>query len=247
MKRFAVALAGLVLLGACSSGGGGGGWEPPAMTSAQQRMASYVSTMQTAGAGAKACSERLLADRDNAAAAAIFPLHDSNSLTVAQLSSAARPTQADLRRIVAFKASNDRCLSENLAPARALDPAFYGIVQQNMRENDLVIADMARNRLNLGDANRRMQSEDVGIRRQFEVHVGQVRTLFAQQHQAELQQRQAAQMQQAAEMQALNQSLQQFNNQLQQQTQQQQLLNAINRPRTATCNGFGYSVSCTSY
>ena len=245
MKRFAAALAGLVLLGACSSGGGRS--NAPAMTVGQQRMNAYMNTLAGVARSGKACTEPLLSNSDNAAAAAVFPLHDSDSLTVAQLASTAQPTAEDLRRIIAFKQEFDRCVGESTAAVRELDPAFYYAFQQNLRETDLIIADMARNRLNIGDANRRMQTLDAGTKREFEAILAQSKGVFYRQHVAELQQRQAGQMQQAADMQALNQSLQQFNNQLQQQTQQQQMLNAINRPRMATCNGFGYGVSCTSY
>lgn len=245
MKKFAAALVGLVLLSACSSGGGTS--NAPMMTGGQQRMNTYKATLAGAGTAGKACTENLLSDRDNAAAAAIFPLHASSSLTVAQLASTAQPTTEDVRRIIAFKQGYDKCVDESLASVRNMDLALYLVIQRNLRENDVIIADMARNQLNIGDANRRMQAEDGVNRRDFEAVLAQSRDVFYRQHVAELQQRQAGQMQQAADMQALNQSLQQFNNQLQQQTQHQQMLNAINRPRMATCNGFGYGVSCTSY
>ena len=57
-----------------------------------------------------------------------------------------------------------------------------------------------------------------------------------QEHQAEMAQRQAAA---SAFAQAAHDFAEQQN--------QQQMINAINPPRTTNCSGFGYSVSCTSY
>jgi hypothetical protein len=71
----------------------------------------------------------------------------------------------------------------------------------------------------------------------LEQQVGKEMTAELQQeHQAEMAQRQAVA---SAFAQAAHNFAEQHN--------QQQMINAINRPRTTDCNSFGNSVSCTSY
>jgi predicted metalloendopeptidase len=203
-------------------------------------MAAYEQVGSSAFAAVRACTEQLLQNSDNAAAAALIPLHSSSNISSAQLSNTSRPTATDMRRIVALQQGVAQCWAINGANLRSMDPALYSIIETDLREDALIVADMMQGRLTLGDANRRMQSEDARTGAQFEARMRQTAAAFAQQHRAELAATQA-------EVQAMNQAVQNFNNQLQQQNQQQMLLNSLNRPRITTCNGFGGSVYCSTY
>ncbi|EFH09994.1 hypothetical protein [Teichococcus cervicalis] len=198
--------AGLLLLLALA----GCGAPAASPTLGQQRAAQQQQAMDFAQDQLRSCTDRILQNPDNAAAAALFPLHNSGALTVAQLSNPARPTRAEMNRIIAFGQDFQQCWTSISPTMRAVDPGFASIVETNFRENSLIIADMAQGRLSLGDANRRMQAEDAGIKAQTQAHFQRRLAGFVQEHQAELAMRQAQAAASQAEMAAFGMQLQQM-------------------------------------
>ena len=51
----------------------------------------------------------------------------------------------------------------------------------------------------------------------------------------------------AVEKQARNEAIARFGADLQRQQEQQQMINAMNRPKMTTCNQFGRQINCTTF
>jgi uncharacterized protein YceK len=178
MKSVGILLAAVALLSGCETG-------------AQRQAAVYQQVSNSYSEAMETCLNQLLQNSDNAAAAALFPLDNPSSISIDQLSNTSRPTATDMRRIIAFKQGVDQCWANNGLNLRSTDPVLSSIIETNLRETNLIIADMARGKLNLGDANRRMQSEETQGNAKAEAHMRQIEADLLAQHRAELAERQA--------------------------------------------------------
>lgn len=204
--RNALRIVMFLSLAGCSSGDPG----VAAPTNAQQRSSAYQQAITSILSPIQACNQVLLQDENNAAAAALIPFHNSSLITVSHLSNAARPTEVERRRIVTFMQGIDRCWAGAIPALRSIDPVFADIAETDLREDRMIAADLSQGRLTLGDANRRMQSEDVRIRERRQAHMQQLGTHLWQQHNAELALRQNRAATQQAELAALGAQMQQL-------------------------------------
>jgi hypothetical protein len=111
--------------------------------------------------------------------------------------------------------------------------------QQNYMSLDAIYLKLAKGEVSFGEANSELAQARVQASARSREAANEWRSGLNEENREELASR-------AAAFQAMATSFQQAGAAMQQQAQQQQLINAINRPLTTNCNRFGNSTSCTT-
>lgn len=212
------------------------------MTAAQQRVESIQNGVNSAQLSHNSCIDALRADPVLADFSSRYPEYESSAPS-SQLDSPAMVTE-DIRPV--FAEAHRRVIACRQAYRRAMDAAYPeagAVVAAEMAAIDRDWSAMVSGQITIGQAIRRANERDHQYQAQMAYVNNQVGANLQARHATELQNRATA----AAALSAAAVGMAAVAQAHQQAYQQQQLINAINRPVITNCNRFGSSVSCTSW
>jgi hypothetical protein len=197
-------------------------------TPAQNEARTIRNTVHQAGTTIQACAAPIVDDPKYAQLAKHMPLHGFNATTVEQMESTDYPTQSDIQLISDFRDRLEPC-HENFVNAYNSIPGNLAAPVQNFyNEEDQGIIALSQGHTTWGQFVQAMHSAVVDEGEQLKEASNQLGAQLQEQNNIEVEQR--------------AQALQNFAN----YEQQQQAINAMNRPVTTTCNRFGMQTTCTS-
>jgi len=201
-----------------------------ACATAAQRQAQQASTMtREAATQLKSCISAVVDKPEYAALLPHTPDLDSGQHTMAQLTNETVPSVQDARLFAARFDEVNPCRKRFLSALAAVRPDLVPILADGYAKGDAVAALLVERKITWAESAKRAEENTNSLRKQLAAADQQWIAELKAENQAELAQRQAA----AAA--------------LMQWSQQQQMINAINRPVTTNCNRFGSTVNCTSY
>lgn len=229
MKRFKSLMLLSVLIGSVSLAS--------CQTAAQRQVISIRENAQVAKQRAMDCIQKIEA---NPAYKVLMP-HTSlnfvtNPPTLIQLADNNVPTDEEIEAIIAAHNETALCRTQIIEDYMKITPGVIPIVVQSYHASDIITVDLIHRKISWGEANKKRLALVDELRIKLQDAGKQLARELEASHEAELAQRQ----------QALN-ALSQWAYQQQVLMQNQQLINAVNRPVTTHCWWNGHSLQCQSY
>ncbi len=159
--------------------------------------------------------------------------------TLTQLADTALPSPQDISALDSWHSGVQTCRERLIASAQESFSFMVPAYQQNYMSLDAIYLKLAKGEVSFGEANSELAQARVQASARSREAANEWRSGLNEENREELASR-------AAAFQAMATSFQQAGAAMQQQAQQQQLINAINRPLTTNCNRFVNSTSCTT-
>ena len=158
------------------------------------------------------------------------------NITLLHLADTTMPSDEDVKNIIAYHNDLSHCRARGIEDYMQIAPSVIPIVVPSYYASDLVTVELIQKKITYGEANKKKQAIYLELMSKLQVEIDRLNREFSASYQAQM-------AQQAAAFNVLSQWL------YQQQIlrQNQQLINAINRPVITDCSRFGNSINCTSY
>jgi hypothetical protein len=153
---------------------------------------------------------------------------DTGQATMAQLTDERLPSQNDARLLASRFDEATLCRTRYLSALSSARPDLVPIVATSYATNATNVASLVERKITWAEAVRRGQVLSADTRQKIVAANQEWAANLNASHEAEMARRQAA------------------SNAMLQWSAQQQMINAVNRPRQTNCTGFGNSVNCTS-
>jgi hypothetical protein len=217
-------LCALVVVGGCS-------------TAAQREFKATSEAGQTAVATYKECNAAV--DQNAAYADLTSHLAITSPATLTQLADASSPTDEQAAALDSWHTSKQSCRQGLLDAAQASFDFMVPAYQQNYASVDSIYLSLAKKDISFGEASRQLAQAKLEADARIRAAANGWKSELEAENRQEKEER-------AAAFRALGAGLQQAGAAMQQQAQQQQLINAINRPVTTTCSQTGIYTNCTS-
>ena len=154
---------------------------------------------------------------------------DTGQHTMRQLTDETLPTPAEAQLIAASTDDANICKRDFLAAISQARPDVVPVIADNMVKGNQIAVDLIERKITWGVAAGQTDANIAELRTKIADADQHWRAQLSASNQAEIAQRQAAA------------------SALLQWSEQQQMINALNRPVVTNCNRFGTSVNCTSY
>ena len=210
-------------------------WLAGCATAAQRQ----VATITTQASEAREANNRCIADVGAKPQFASIGNHmplDGSPPNLAQKADTSLATPQEAKVILSWRSDIANCRLALNTAVQSFAPALVPALLETQNAQDAVWVKLIHRELGWGGALQQLADIQTTIREKSQQVGKEMTAELQQEHQAEMAQRQAVA---SAFAQAAHNFAEQQN--------QQQMINAINRPRTTDCNSFGNSVSCTSY
>jgi hypothetical protein len=204
-------------------------------TAAQRQLATINTEASETQKNYKSCIADVAANSEFARILKHVPI-DGGPATLEQKADQSFATAQEAKVVLAWRADFGDCRQALNTAEQSFAPTLMPALLEAQNASDSVWVKVVHRELNWGGALQQLADIQTTIREKSQQVGKEMTAELQQEHQAEMAQRHAVA---SAFAQAAHNFAEQQN--------QQQMINAINRPRTTDCNGFGYSVSCTSY
>jgi hypothetical protein len=204
-------------------------------TAAQREAAGIVTKAAKAKADFAACMVGIAGKPEYAALVKHIP-NDISAATIEQKADQSLPTAPEAKSVLAWRSESLGCRQTFFADVQGFAPGMAPVLTKAYNASDQVWVKLVHREVSWGGAIQQLADIQVAGQEGTQAVAKEMTADLEQQHQAELAQRRA-----------FGEALAQAGANIQQAQQNQQLINAINRPRTTTCNAFGNTASCTSY
>lgn len=198
-------------------------------TAAQRQAQQSGAAFREAAAENKACVAAHRARPEYGALLPHQPDLDTGQYTMAQLTDETRPTPMEAKSLASGYDEITICRTHFLNSLSSSRPDIVPILAATYTKGAETTVLLVQRKITWGEASRRGQERLSDLRQKLATADRQWIADLNASHQAEMAQRQAAA------------------DALMQLSAQQQMINAMNRPRQTNCYGFGNSVNCTSY
>ena len=225
-NRVGIAIWGVILLSGCA-------------TQAQRTFKATNGAANVAFAQLKQCQADLnsnAAYSDLAQHLAIVPVPPPS---LEQLADGAAPSDGQVAQLMEWHKGVQACRQQLLDSAQASFPFMVAAYQQNFASADAIFLRVAQKQITFGEANKELSQARLDGAARNRTASSAWTSELKEEHREEVAQR-------AAAIQAMAVSLQETGAAMQQRAQQQQLINAINRPVYTSCNQNGSFTNCTS-
>jgi hypothetical protein len=183
-----------------------------------------------------ACSQTFLNNPNYQAVVDRLGLKNLHSYTLAQLSDEGFANDEEISSIVKYHNGFAICRQKFIMDYMTVDPGAIPILTQFWQEDDSVLVDLITRKVTFGEANRKRAALFSVLMSKMRAHYHKMERDLSSAHYDEVQQREDAFL-----------ALTQWSQQQQMLIQNQQLINALNRPVITNCYRDGNSVQCTSY
>ncbi|SEE72669.1 hypothetical protein SAMN05444161_6881 [Rhizobiales bacterium GAS191] len=204
-------------------------------TAAQRQLASINTKGAEATAANKACMAEIAAKPEYAGIAKHLPL-DGSPASLEQKADQAFVTPQEAKAVLAWRNEFGQCRQARDGAVQAFAPAAMPAILEAENASDAVWVKVVHREMSWGTAIQQLADISASTQAKGQQIAKEMTAELNQEHQAELAQRREV-------ANAFAQAAQNF----QQQQNQQQMINALNRPRTTNCSAFGNSASCTTY
>jgi hypothetical protein len=156
-----------------------------------------------------------------------FPLN-TREVTTAQMADDTYPTAVEKQEVASFHDAVTKCRNQEAESLSSFAPSVATVIYENNNRSDAITLYLVQGKLTWGQY-------VVSIKENGTKYTGELQR-------AERQIDQQLQVDNQAELDRRQRALDSINNSL----QQQQMINAINRPVTTSCSRFGSTVNCVS-
>jgi hypothetical protein len=204
-------------------------------TEAQRIASSIRSQSAEAVAAGKQCLSEIAANPQYASIAKHAPL-DGTPASVAQKADESLATPQEAQTVLAWRSDIGQCRQTFTESAQRFAPAAVPALLEASNASDAVWVKVVHRQITWGTALQQAADIQAAIQAKGVEVEKEMQASLEQQNQTELAQRRAV----AA---AFGQALKDASDNM----QRQQLINAIDRPRTTNCSAFGNSASCATY
>jgi hypothetical protein len=206
-------------------------------TAAQQEATRVKDTIAREKVNIGNCTAQITASETYQALKDKLPPPDGSPPSMALQANTSKPTEQQVALLLDYHRDQlSPCRKVTLQAFANVHPAFVAIVAQSYAESDASYARLVRREISWGgfasDSYARLQATKANVSQMGRQLDGEL----AQAHQYEVQQRQAALS-----------ALSQWAYQQQVVMQNQQMINAMNRPVMTNCRYVGATLNCTSY
>jgi len=184
----------------------------------------------------KACIEAITENPDYSSLKTKLYLANDLQFPLEMLSDKRLPTKQDIALLYKVHADVQECRKGMLDGAAKMHPMIMLTLVESFAASDKVWAEATDGRMAWGKFNEARKDIMVQQQERMVQANAQITAQLQNQHQFELEQRARA-----------AEAMQQWAYQQQQLAQQQQVVNAMNRPQVINCNYFGSTASCTSH
>ena len=167
------------------------------------------------------------------------PLNDvyvANNPTLVQLANPDFASDEQIYLLIMLHNELAICREEGIKAHMDINPGGIPVLVQSWQDEAFILSDAISRKITIGETNKRMTANRNERIQKYTEQLKQLDRELTSAHYAEAQQRQAAFF-----------ALAQWSQQQQMLMQNQQMINAINRPVTTNCYRIGNSVQCTSY
>jgi hypothetical protein len=184
-------------------------------------------------AAARSCDTQVEATPEYQSIKAYMPT-DGPSLAAQTNSSKANPEE--IRAVFAVHAAMAPCRKIRVEAANDVSPLLVPPLVEKYARNDAIYVGLVEKKLTWGEFSRALEAVHIEGKKQFDAAIAQIAQGLNQSHSAEV-----ARRQQAAN------ALAQWGYQQQVLAQNQQMINAANRPRQTNCQYVGAYLQCTTF
>jgi hypothetical protein len=217
MRGFIIAILAAVTLAGCA-------------TAAQRQTSTIKTVVHAAVAANKECIVALRSKPEYAPLLPhLIPLENKGQPTMAQLGDDHYATKEEAKLLAAFHDETDNCKRPNIEKITSVAPSVGLILTDVVIDSDDLALQVIKHEITWGQASHKMQAGNNAAQKKIVAAFQELDRELAASNQAELAQRQ----------QALDA--------LAQWSQQQQMINAFNRPITTNCSQMGRFTNCTTY
>lgn len=194
-------------------------------THAQTQYNAIASTIKTTSMEMRTCMIANINDPRFAHIMVHLPSPSTNfQPSITQLADEGRPTKEEAKLLLELQKRVEPCKQSSVSKLTPMAPDIAMVFQEEVHQGNIIMLDLAKQKITWGEYNKRLQTVQDDAQKRFLIAVHGIENNLQAQNEAELARRQAA------------------SNALMQWSQQQQMINSMNRPRT--CTGFGNSVTC---
>lgn len=227
MPKLLIVLAVGLLLGACA-------------TQAQKRDAEMSQSMRQDGPVLDACIAKMKASPEYAALSGKIRLWGGMP-TLAQQTDASLATAEDAALLRSYHQQYLMpCRQISIDMVNKLSASYAPILVDRYAKTDAVYASLVTQKATWGDANKALAAIEADASTRMTAAMAETKAALNASHQAELNRR-------AQAAQALGASMVTMSNNMAIQQQNQQMINAMNRPRTTNCQYVGAMLQCSTF
>jgi hypothetical protein len=204
-------------------------------TAAQRQSVQLTGKAIEAKEANKACLGEIAANPQYATIAKHIPL-DGSQPTLEQKADQSLATTQEVKAILAWRTDFTKCRQSYTEAVQGIAPAMVPALLEAQSASDAVWVKVVHRELAWGGALQQLSDIQAAVAAKGTQVAQEIQTDLQRQNQAELAQRQAA-------LAAFGDAMQNAADSM----QRQQMINAMNRPRTTNCSVFGNTASCTTY
>ena len=194
-------------------------------THAQQQAQTIRTNTQSVAAQLQACVAEVYNSPDAEPLRPHFPVRVDQA-TLQQLTDPAKATDLEIAAIYTVHPRNQPCRQAALEGLSTTTPTIVPIMAGSWERNEEYLIDLIQRKISWGDYVRHAKENGLEMQREIIAEGQRIDAGLQQSHEAELARRQAAA------------------NAMVQFSQNQQLINSLNRPTTTNCVGFGNMMNC---
>ena len=205
-------------------------------TQAQRQHQRMQAQVKTAVQESLSCTQPILASNVAERIRQRFILDPDDADRIQKLADRGFANDSEIQDLLNFYAARRPCQKLFIEKLGSIYPSLVAVIAQGYTEADVDLAALLNNEITVGLFNKQSLDRITRIQREWQQAEQQAYSVLSQSHQEEIQQRQIA-----------TQNLQNWFFQQQLLLQQQNLINATNRPRSLNCRYVGNTMQCSSF